>query len=363
MPPAASPQMQYVFTGSGRFSVERGFEDVFMNLKYNINHQNIADAIKIHLPASMFNQKLLQDSSYGFYDALGQHMQDWNSDGIPDMSGGLKFGRDSITITNTDLTSAATSVYDVASVSSLYSDFNQYVTNWLASGNFINLFDASSTIPSASFTKADLWKLFFTGTAATNANYLQNDTSRLAGNNVPARPAWDPDFNLSGAPGEYVSCLSGSLTISNINELLVSAQTNNYFNNRTDGNNGNLETIDISGGFLPGDVIFIPDGLSINLNVNVLQNGICYSAGGLYNTEHVIRNTTLNTGIADDKAYRDENGNKLSVSLGNQAVVDSVNEISGELSAYTNIYQSVKRDLVITLVADNYNFLNDMPGL
>lgn len=358
--------LEYVFMGSGRFSVERGFEDVFMNLKSKINQQDIYDAIKIHLPASLFNSKLLGDPQkpYGFYDANGQ-LQDFNNDNIPDVSGGLKFGLDEITLTNQDIVNTSTSVYDVSSVASLYSDFNQYVTNWLSSGNFINLFDASSTIPSAAFSRADLWKLFFMGTSAGNANYLRNDQSRLLGNNVPNPPTWDPSMSLSGYPGQYVSCLSGSLTVSNINDLLVSAQTNNYFNNRVQNaaNPNDVTTIDISGGFLPGDVIFIPDGLSINLNVNILQNGIAYTSGGLYNAEHPTNNNNLLANISDDPAFRNQDGNSLLATLGNQSIVDSVNNIDGSVSAYTNIYQSVKRNLVITLVEDNFGFLSDMPGL
>jgi hypothetical protein len=362
-----SETLEYVFMGSGRFSVERGFEDVFMNLRSKINQQNITDAIKIHLPASLFNSKLLGDPAkpYGFYDATGT-LQDFNSDGIFDASGGLKFGLDEITITNQDIVNTSTSVYDVSSVATLYSDFNQYVTNWLSSGNFINLFDASSTIPSAAFSRADLWKLFFMGTSATNsANYLRNDQSRISGNNVPNPPTWDPDMSLTGYPGQYVSCLSGSLTVSNINDLLVSAQTNNYFNNRVNNaaNPTDVTTIDISGGFLPGDVIYIPDGLTINLNVNILQNGIAYSSGGLYNTLNPTNNTNLLTSIGDEPAFRNQDGNSLLATLGNQTIVDSVNNIDGSVSAYTNIYQSVKRNLVITLVEDNFGFLSDMPGL
>jgi len=363
-----SDNLEYVFMGSGRFSVERGFEDVFMNLRSKINQQNIADAIKIHLPASLFNSKLLGNPAkpYGFYDANGQ-LQDFNNDNIPDVSGGLKFGLDEITITNRDIINTHTSVYDVSSVATLYSDFNQYVTNWLSSGNFINLFDASSTIPSAAFSRADLWKLFFMGTSAsdTSGNYLRNDQSRLSGQNVPNPPTWDPNMSLSGYPGQYVSCLSGSLTVSNINDLLVSAQTNNYFNNRVNNvaNPNDVTTVDISGGFLPGDVIFIPDGLTINLNVNILQNGIAYTSGGLYNTLNPTNNTNLLTDIGDEPAFRNQDGNSLLATLGNQTIVDSVNNIDGSVSAYTNIYQSVKRNLVITLVEDNFGFLSDMPGL
>ena len=360
-------QIEYVFMGSGRFSVERGFEDVFMNLRSKINQQNISDAIKIHLPASMFNSKLLGDPTkpYGFYDANGQ-LQDFDGDNIPDVSGGLKFGLDAITITNSDIVNTHTSVYDVDSISSLYSDFNQYVTNWLSSGNFINLFDASSTIPSAGFTRADLWKLFFMGTSAEDsANYLTNDKSRIDGNNVPNPPTWDASMSLTGYPGQYVSCLSGSLTISNINDLLVSAQTNNYFNNRVNNaaNPNDVTTVDISGGFLPGDVIYIPDGLSINLNVNILQNGIAYSSGGLYNTLFPTSNNTLLSDITDTPAFSNADGNSLTATLGNQSIVNSVNNIDGSVSAYTNIYQSVKRNLVITLVDDAHNHLSYMPGL
>jgi len=68
--------------------------------------------------------------------------------------------------------------------------------------------------------------------------------------------------------------------------------------------------------------------------------------------------------ITDAPAFSNEDGNSLTASLGNQSIVNSVNNIDGSVSAYTNIYQSVKRNLVITLVDDaTHDYLSDMPGL
>jgi len=322
----AQTQYEYAFNGHGGFSAERGFENVFMNLKFNVNQVDTYDAVRISIPASLLTQKL---GAYDLYEADGDRNP-------TDTSGGFQFQHDNIVLNARELVSTDTSVNDVGSLSTLYTDFRSYVMNWLSAGNFINLFDASSTIPEVTFVENDLHSIIFSAQAQhlIDGSYVTNVKSDVSG-------VWDSNYSLTGYPGQYCS-LSGDIYLNNVNELLVSAQTNDYFGNRVQDADTANSTVDISGGFLPGDRIFILDGLTVNFNVNILQNGIAYSQSGLYNTINPNNNDYL---LPDQ-----DNRESHSSSLVNQLVTNGKNLITGETSAHTNIFKTVTRNLIITLV-------------
>jgi len=70
--------------------------------------------------------------------------------------------------------------------------------------------------------------------------------------------------------GAVVSDLSGSFTINNINSILTYINDSNIFNNRPPTKN-----LDISHGFIENDLIFVKEGLSITmtLDINITQAG------------------------------------------------------------------------------------------
>ncbi len=322
----AQTQYEYVFKGDGGFSAERGFENVFMNLRFNVNQENTYDAVRISIPASLLTQKL---GAYDLYEADGDRDP-------TDTSGGFQFQNDNIVLNARELVSTDTSVNYVGSLSTLYTDFHSYVMNWLSAGNFINLFDVNSTIPQVTFVENDLHSIIFSAQAQDliDASYVTNVKSDVSG-------VWDGSYSLTGYPGQYCS-LSGDIYLNNVNELLVSAQTNDYFGNRVQDADTPNSTVDISGGFLPGDKLFISNGLTVNFNVNILQNGIAYSQSGLYNTLNDDNNNNL-------LLNQDSRESHLT-SLENQEVTNGKNLITGARSAYTNIFKTVTRNLLITLV-------------
>jgi surface protein len=84
--------------------------------------------------------------------------------------------------------------------------------------------------------------------------------------------------NTSSQNGIYKTDLSGSITISDINKLLRYAVDGNIFGNRDpSGNNGSNNAADpsfnynygVGDGFMSGDLIFIPNGMQITLNLNI----------------------------------------------------------------------------------------------
>lgn len=76
-------------------------------------------------------------------------------------------------------------------------------------------------------------------------------------------------FNMQGS---FISDLSGAVTISDVNKTLRYALDGNVFRNRYPGANKlNYGVID---GFMAGDLIFIPEGFTIKLSINVQAESI-----------------------------------------------------------------------------------------
>jgi hypothetical protein len=80
---------------------------------------------------------------------------------------------------------------------------------------------------------------------------------------------------LNTNTGEYISDLSGNITINFINKNINYLTYNNPFNNRNDiSNNSYTENTYLQQGFLEDDLIFIPLGLTITLLLNINNNNI-----------------------------------------------------------------------------------------
>lgn len=209
----------YVLEATGGFYMERGFDTIKLAEQTAPAHIDVTDAIQIKLDVATFNSKLDLTS----FDAVTD-----------------SFGVDEITLTSEDLTAGLTSASQVISVgkySTLYSDFQAYVASYFGfDGGYSSLFAAASEF------KIDEDNHF------DGASFI----ALLTG--VAADPS-----------GRYISDLSGSITISNIAKLLKYSVDANVFGNR----DPEVKNWGVSDGFVNGDLIWVPEGTTITLNLAI----------------------------------------------------------------------------------------------
>ena len=209
----------YVLEATGGFYMERGFDTIKLAEQTAPSHIDVTDAIQIKMDVATFNSKLDLTS----FDTVTD-----------------SFGVDEITLTSEDLTAGLTSASQVISVgkySTLYSDFQAYVASYFGfDGGYSSLFAAASEF------KIDEDNHF------DGASFI----ALLTG--VAADPS-----------GRYISDLSGSITISNIAKLLKYSVDANVFGNR----DPEVKNWGVSDGFVNGDLIWVPEGTTITLNLAI----------------------------------------------------------------------------------------------
>lgn len=209
----------YVFPAEGGFVMERGFDTIKRAEQTAPSHIDVTDAIQIKLDVSIFNSKLDLSS----YDTVTD-----------------TFGTNEVTLTAEELTANLTNPANVISVGkyeTLYSDFQEYVAKYFGfDGGFESLFLAASEF------KID------------TDNTFDGEAFIALLNGVAETPE-----------GSYISQLTGSITISNIVEMLKYSVDANVFGNRLPS----FKEWGVSDGFVPGDLIWVPAGTQITLKLKI----------------------------------------------------------------------------------------------
>lgn len=232
--------LYYALYGNGGFVSEQGLKDISMIPLSEITRYDMTDSVQIVFDVRTFNKKL------GI-------IKDVSNINIVDTSFNMntkKFPNDNIHISANDFIAGVTSPLQVISVGkcrTLYSDFITYVNDYFGYANgFSTLFNLSNIV--------DINSGVFDSQAfinIINGKTLNIDT------------------------GEYINDLSGSITISYINNILNYMIYDNPFNNRpNESNNENIYDTYLQQGFLEDDLIFIPLGLTITLNLKINNNNI-----------------------------------------------------------------------------------------
>jgi hypothetical protein len=233
----------FAFTASGGFFMQQGFQTISQLTEASFNSYDMTNAVQVLFDVSRFNSKLgiTKDASNSVITSTSYNETTET------------FPNDSITISSTDFKTGISSPSKIVSVgkySTLFSDFINYIHMYFGyAGGFASIFNSGTTydICGGVFNADSLYKLI-------------NQSSANSGNGV------------------YVSDLSGSITISNINQLLRYAVDGNIFGNRDpSGNNGSRKASDpsfnynygVGDGFMAGDLIFVPNGTQITLNLNI----------------------------------------------------------------------------------------------
>jgi hypothetical protein len=234
----------FAFTATGGFEMAQGFETITQLTEASFNSYDMTNAVQVLFDVKTFNTKLgiTKDADNS---AITATSYDEESDAFP---------TDSITISAAEFKTgipAAGRIVSVGKYSTLFSDFINYIHMYFGyAGGFASIFNSGTTydICGGVFNTDSLYKLI-------------NQSSANSGNGI------------------YVNDLSGSITISNINQLLRYAVDGNIFSNRdpSGNNNDSNDASDpsfnynygVGDGFMAGDLIFVPSGTKITLNLNV----------------------------------------------------------------------------------------------
>lgn len=221
----------YAFEASGGYIVKQGLSEIILKTPDRLKKYDVTDAIQLKFSARTLNKKLgiLKDASnrevvQAWFNVTTEYLY-----------------TDSIKLCACDFIDGINhdSVVSVGKISSLYNDFRKCVGAYFgAPGGFMSLF--SNAEP---FTVSGVNNNIFDASAMIQ---VLNSSQ----------------FNMKGS---FISDLSGSITISDINNLLDWIVDGNVFQNR-DPADRNWGIID---GFVAGDLVFIPQGFTISLSINI----------------------------------------------------------------------------------------------
>uniref|UniRef100_A0A6C0I537 Photosynthesis system II assembly factor Ycf48/Hcf136-like domain-containing protein n=1 Tax=viral metagenome TaxID=1070528 RepID=A0A6C0I537_9ZZZZ len=223
----------YAFDGSGGYTVQQGFNEIMLKTPDLLNKYDVTDAIQLKFSVQTMNKKLsiMKDPSNS------RTIQAWFNP-ITE-----KLYTDSIKLCACDFIDGINyqSVVSMGKMATLYKDFNKTVSTYFGSiGGFMSLFSNAETFS-------------VNGGVFDASAYLQVINSST--------------FNMQGS---FVSDLSGYVTISDINNLLDWVVDGNIFNNRDPA----VYNYGIIDGFIAGDLIYIPNGFTITLSVNIQTESI-----------------------------------------------------------------------------------------
>ena len=217
----------YAYEASGGFIMEKGFANTIILPKEKINKYDVTNSLQIKYDVREFNKNI------GLY-------KDASNETITLTSFfNNRFPLDSITLTAGEFSSKieTSNILSVGFYKTLYSNFQSLVNNYFGfPEGFNGLFNVVSQ---------------------TNINDGVFDASAVI--NLMR-------FSSQNASGEYVTTISGGITINNINSLFRFAALNNPFNNRQDKT--------IEDGFLENDLIYVPTGSTIKLVAKILNSDV-----------------------------------------------------------------------------------------
>ncbi len=206
----------YAFLASGGFTIERGFAKI--NIYNTLDpYVDVTGSIQVMMGVDLFNTKL------GSYNPVTD-----------------SYDTDSVTISASDFINGikkGAQIISTGAYSTLYSDFTSYVKTYFGiDGGFSSLFAGASEF------------------AIDGSNNFTNESFiRLL------------NGETMDASGQYISDLSGSITISGIRELLLWALDSNAMGNRDPA----VKNWGLGDGFVEGDLIWIPEGTKITLNLDI----------------------------------------------------------------------------------------------
>lgn len=244
------------FDASGGFVVNQSFP-LFSSVDSIISH-NLSDAVQIKYNVRDLNYKIGVVT-----DVCGNHLASrYNT-----VDGDLLV--DSLDIDLIDFMNNLTAgnIIQVGKLSALYSDFVYSLETYF--GGTITVGGTVFNVNNGVFDKDALIKL-------SNGH----------------------NFDIQGS---IVSDLSGSATVSNVNDKLQKAISNNPFGNRT-------QNTRIRDGFQNGDIILIPDGFTISLSIDINPGpGNTSGVDALYAVDNSLNFQNTTTKVKKTTVYSTNN--------------------------------------------------------
>lgn len=218
----------YAFGASGGFIAQQGFSQIGLVPPDILNKYNVSDAIQVQFSARTLNSKIgiLKDSSNI------NVVEAWYNNHTH------KLGFDSLKIAACEFVNGinTSNIISVGRLKGLYSDFKNTVSNYFGDpGGFSSLFVGSND--------------FSINNSVFDASaFIQVINSST--------------FNMVGS---FVSDLTGNVYIRDINNTLDYVVETNIFRNR----DPIIHNYGIVDGFIAGDLVFIPEGFTIKLSLDI----------------------------------------------------------------------------------------------
>jgi hypothetical protein len=252
VPPLSGPYsgVFYTITAAGGFNIQQQFDTIFLAPQNPINRFDVTNALQVKYDVREFNKKIGLNK-----DSNNRFIIDTSLNGYLN-----RYPTDSIIITASEFVShmSAPQIISVGTYSTLYSDFISYVNSYFSmAGGFSSLFSS-----------------------VNNFEYNNGIFDANAFINIINEKTID-------ASGAYVSQLTGSITIYNINNLLQYAIEANVFANRnhisgtTSADPNNPANYGMRDGFMAGDLILVPAGTRITLNLIIDPGSANITVSGL----------------------------------------------------------------------------------
>ena len=237
----------YTFSATGGFVMERGLDDIKYREETSVETYDVTDSVQVLFDVAFFNAKLgliKNDSNTQVQSSLFNKISDrFESD-----TGVI----DSVSFSSSEFATGLVKTEQIISVgryATLYSDFKNYVADYFGfDGGFSSLFTAASEFAvdvDNHFDSGSMMSLF-TGASATSET------------------------------GSYIRDISGNITIANLTKSLRYAVNTNCFGNRnstaesgTANDPANNTNYGVSDGFIAGDLIWVNNGTTVRLNLNI----------------------------------------------------------------------------------------------
>lgn len=213
----------YAMTAQGGYLINQRFSTIKLAAVNPVSKYDVTNSVQVLFDVNTFNQKI------GTYN-------------------NGRFTNDTISLTAQEFASGINNSSQILSVgvyTSLYSDFASYVNTYFNYANgFTSLFTDQAPFPSANFDASDFLTII--------------------------------KGKATDASGAYISNLTGSIQIYNINSIITYAAQYNIFGNR---DITQVSTI-IPNGFVDGDIIIIPQGTTatLSLGLDITATGLSPAA-------------------------------------------------------------------------------------
>ena len=227
--------LAYVFDASGAFSIDQSFPQINLNTYSPIAQYDVTEALQIKFNVRTLNNKIGVIKDQTNVTVLEVLYYDISNELLTDIYGNTT---DSVSISSAEFLKGVSTrnIVSMGKMSTLYSDFNYTVMEYFGAP-----YGFSSVFANATDFNAN--NGVFDSTAFIN---LING------------------ITFDGVTGSVISDLSGYFKVNDLNKHLRFICGTNVFGNRPPSDNNGIPN-----GFLPGDLIYIPNGISITLSVAV----------------------------------------------------------------------------------------------